>query len=141
MTRFIYYRSFCQQHYPITLSFWTQVRLFFFLSSYFSIIYNFHSLSKIQKCIYQWLVVQTSKLLKLSKCEKMMFLSKDFLGVFSTQTPHKWFIWLVCIIFWGWFKPKLKLTTLYLGFQVIHLCHIAIFQITHFWAQTFVSFH
>ena len=138
--RYIHYKLFFQHHYPITFSFLTQTRRFFLLWPYL-IIYNFHSLSKIPKCIYQWLVVQTSKLLKLSKSEKMRFLSKGFLGVFPTQTPHKWFIWLVFIIFLVWFKLKLKFTTLYLAFQVIHLCHIAIFQITHFWAQFFVSFH
>lgn len=131
----IHYRSFCQIHHPMTFSFFTQMRWLFLLLSYFYILYNFISLSKSRKCIDQGLVVQTSKLPKLSKSEKMRFLSKGSLGVFPTQTPHKWFIWLVCIIFLLWFKPKLNWTTLCLAFQVIHLCHIAIFQITHFWAQ------
>lgn len=44
--RSIYYRSFCQLHYPITFSFFTQIICVFFIQYHFSIIYNFHSFYK-----------------------------------------------------------------------------------------------
>lgn len=44
----IHHISFCQLHCPITFSFLTQISCLFLLWYYLSIIYNFHSLYKIQ---------------------------------------------------------------------------------------------